>query len=223
MRREATRSGARRASSRRAGGAGRAAPRWPAIAAVAAGGEVDAGRAPGRRDRQADRLRARACPTPAATTRWCPPTAGRWRGWSGRWRRRRSRVPGPARACRWSRSTSAAAAARAAPSPPARHLTASGRRTTAFTQVDDRRRSLGWVEVDLLALPARASAGSGSSAAPPQADVEAAAGTPRPARGRPDPGPARDPARPQPLRVPGRRTSRPGSGSVAGRYPGWSS
>jgi hypothetical protein len=27
------------------------------------------------------------------------------------------------------------------------HLTASGRRTTAFTQVDDRRRSLGWVEL----------------------------------------------------------------------------
>lgn len=27
------------------------------------------------------------------------------------------------------------------------HLTASGRRTTAFTQVEDRRRSLGWVEV----------------------------------------------------------------------------
>lgn len=27
------------------------------------------------------------------------------------------------------------------------HLTASGRRTTAFTQIDDRRRSLGWVEL----------------------------------------------------------------------------
>jgi hypothetical protein len=27
------------------------------------------------------------------------------------------------------------------------HLTASGRRTTAFTQVDDRRRTLGWVEL----------------------------------------------------------------------------
>lgn len=27
------------------------------------------------------------------------------------------------------------------------HLTASGRRTTAFTQLDDRRRSLGWVEL----------------------------------------------------------------------------
>ena len=28
-----------------------------------------------------------------------------------------------------------------------RHLTASGRRTTAFTQLDDRRRSAGWVEI----------------------------------------------------------------------------
>jgi hypothetical protein len=33
------------------------------------------------------------------------------------------------------------------PGPAGVHLTASGRRTTAFTQVVDRRRSLGWVEV----------------------------------------------------------------------------
>ena len=88
----------------------------------------------------------RACPTPAATTRWSPPTAGRWRGWCGRWPRHRPRSPGPGglplvpvdfRRCR--RQSCAVAAGP--------HLTASGRRTTAFTQVEDRRRDLGWVEV----------------------------------------------------------------------------
>jgi len=57
------------------------------------------------------------------------------------------------------------------------HLTASGRRTTAFTEVEDRRRDLGWVEVAYwLYRPTigwdrvvrRAT----------QADVDAAAGTP---------------------------------------------
>jgi len=33
------------------------------------------------------------------------------------------------------------------PGPAGTHLTASGRRTTAFVQVEDRRRSLGWVEL----------------------------------------------------------------------------
>ena len=77
----------------------------------------------------------RACPSPAPTTPWSRPTAGRWRASPGRWPRRR--WPAPARpACLSPRSTSAAA-----------HLTASRRRTTAFTEVVDRRAALGWVEL----------------------------------------------------------------------------
>ena len=117
-----------------------------AIAAVAAGGEVDSGSRPGRDDRQAARLRPRGSPTPAGTTRWSRPTAGRWRAWRARSLRRRRRRPGPSglplapvdfRRCR--RESCAVAAGT--------HLTASGRRTTAFTELVDRRRSLGWVEI----------------------------------------------------------------------------
>lgn len=57
------------------------------------------------------------------------------------------------------------------------HMTASGRRTTAFTQVDDRRRSLGWVEITYwLYRP-----GLGWSRVVRRAtelDVDAASGTP---------------------------------------------
>jgi hypothetical protein len=57
------------------------------------------------------------------------------------------------------------------------HLTASGRRTTAFTQVDDRRRSLGWVE--LIYWLYRPSIGwERVTRRATQADVEAASGTP---------------------------------------------
>jgi len=101
------------------------------------------------------------------------------------------------------------------------HLTASRRRTTAFTQIDDRRRSLGWVELtywlyrpglgwDRVVRRAR------------QADVEAAAGTAILLEDDPmlvplETLPGRDhyefPASEQP----------PWQWSVGGAYPGWSS
>jgi hypothetical protein len=57
------------------------------------------------------------------------------------------------------------------------HLTASGRRTTAFTQVEDRRRDLGWVEVTYwLYRPGIGWERQVRRAG--QADVDAAAGTP---------------------------------------------
>ena len=117
-----------------------------AIAAVAAGGEIDAGRGLRRGDRAATRLRAppaRRLPAPPA--RPClrlaagPPRArpGAGPGRSHRPLRPAARPgrlpPLPARKLRGRRRTSPA--------------TASGRRTTAFTQIDDRRRSLGWVEL----------------------------------------------------------------------------
>ena len=57
------------------------------------------------------------------------------------------------------------------------HLTASGRRTTAFTQVEDRRLDLGWVEVTYwLYRPGLGWERVVRRAT--QADVDAAAGTP---------------------------------------------
>ena len=117
-----------------------------AIAAVAAGGEVDAGRD------LAGAIGKRLACAPAPPRRLPPPPAGpRLRlaagaRWPGRWRRRRSPMPGPAglplvpvdfRRCR--RESCAVAAGP--------HLTASGRRTTAFTEIDRPPRSLGWVEI----------------------------------------------------------------------------
>ena len=116
-----------------------------AIAAVAAGGEIDAGRglagALAKRLTCAPRLPS-ACRhhplVPAygwplarlARALAPPPTA--LRAPSGL-----SLVPVDFRYCR--RESCAVAAGS--------HLTASRRRTTAFTQIDDRRRSLGWVEL----------------------------------------------------------------------------
>jgi len=101
------------------------------------------------------------------------------------------------------------------------HLTASGRRTTAFTTIDDRRGSAGWVEVTYWlyrptlgwqALRRRAS----------QADVEAAAGT----EVRREDDPALVPLE----TLPGRNHYEFPAGErpawqwqVRGRYPGWSS
>ncbi len=101
------------------------------------------------------------------------------------------------------------------------HLTASGRRTTAFTAIDDRRRTEGWVEiVYFLYRPSlgwsevRRRAGA--------ADVAAAAGTPVLA--------GQDPALVPLETLPGRNhydfpaTERPPwQWHLAGRYPGWSS
>jgi hypothetical protein len=101
------------------------------------------------------------------------------------------------------------------------HLTASGRRTTAFTQLLDRRRASGWVELTYwLYRPGLGWERQASRAT--QADVDAAAGTPvlledDPALVPLETLPGRDhydfPASERP----------PWQWHVAGRYPGWSS
>jgi Flp pilus assembly pilin Flp len=101
------------------------------------------------------------------------------------------------------------------------HLTASGRRTTAFTQIDDRRRSLGWVELTYwLYRP-----GLGWSRVVRRAtelDVDAASGTPVLLED--------DPLLVPLETLPGRNhyefpagESPPWQWQVSGRYPGWSS
>jgi hypothetical protein len=101
------------------------------------------------------------------------------------------------------------------------HLTASRRRTTAFTQIDDQRRSSGWIEltywlyrptIGWQRLARRAT----------QADVEAAAGV----EVLLEDDPALVPLETLPGRnhyefPPGERP--PWQWRVAGRYPGWSS
>jgi hypothetical protein len=101
------------------------------------------------------------------------------------------------------------------------HLTASNRRTTAFTEIVDRRRSLGWVEVVYwLYRPTigweRLARRAG------RADVEAAAGLPVLA--------GDDPALVPLETLPGRNHYEfpaaerpPWQWRVDGRYPGWSS
>lgn len=145
-----------------------------AIAAIAAGGKVDAGRtlagALGRRIACAPRL-PDACrhhplvpaygwPLARLVRALAPPPATR-SGPSG--------LPLAPVDFRYCRSESCAVAA----SP---RLTASGRRPTAFTEVVDRRRSLGWVEIAYwLYRP-----GLGWSRVTrrvTQADVDAASGT----------------------------------------------
>jgi hypothetical protein len=117
-----------------------------AIAAVFAGGEVDAGRtlagAIGKRIACAPRLPDACRHHPlvpaygwplARLTRALAPAPVAKPGPSGL-----PLVPVDFRRCRQESCAVAAGA----------HLTASGRRTTAFTQVLDRRDSLGWVEID---------------------------------------------------------------------------
>ncbi len=116
-----------------------------AVAAVAAGGKIDAGRelagAIGRRLACAPRLPDACHHHPlvpaygwplARLVRALAPTPTARLGPTGL-----PLVPVDFRRCR--RESCAVAAGP--------HLTASGRRTTAFTEVLDRRRSLGWVEV----------------------------------------------------------------------------
>jgi hypothetical protein len=101
------------------------------------------------------------------------------------------------------------------------HLTASGRRTTAFTQILDRRRTLGWVELTYwLYRP-----GLGwerQTRRVTQTDVDAASGTPVLLED--------DPALVPLETLPGRNhydfpdsERPPWQWRVAGRYPGWSS
>lgn len=101
------------------------------------------------------------------------------------------------------------------------HLTAAGRRTTAFTQVEDRRPTLGWVELTYWLY--RPGLGwSRVTRRATRADVEAASGTPVLLRDDPNLVPLET--------LPGRNHYEFPSGEdppwrwrVAGRYPGWSS
>jgi len=145
-----------------------------AVAAIAAGGKVDAGRALagalGRRIACAPRLPG-ACrhhplvpaygwPLARLVRALAPPPATR-NGPSG--------LPLAPVDFRYCRSEGCAVAAGS-------HLTASGRRTTAFTEVTDRRRSLGWVEIAYwLYRPGLGWSRMTRRAA--QVDVDAASGT----------------------------------------------
>jgi Flp pilus assembly pilin Flp len=101
------------------------------------------------------------------------------------------------------------------------HLTASRRRTTAFIQVDDRRRSLGWVELTYWLY--RPTLGwSRVTRRATQADVDAATGTPVLLQD--------DPALVPLETLPGRNhydfpssERPPWQWRIAGHYPGWSS
>ncbi len=189
-----------------------------AIAAVAAGGEIDAGRslagAISKRLACAPRL-PDAChhhplvpaygwPLARLARALAPPPAA---------------LPGPSGLplvpvdFRYCRRESCAVAA-------GPHLTASRRRTTAFTQIEDRRRSLGWVELTYWLY--RPSLGwSRVNHRATQADVDAAAGTPVLLED--------DPALVPLETLPGRNhyefppgEKPPWQWHVAGRYPGWS-
>jgi hypothetical protein len=190
-----------------------------AIAAVAAGGEVDAGRrlaaTIGRRLACSPRLPDACSHHPlvpaygwplARVARALAPAPAARPGPSGL-----PLVPVDFRRCR---SESCAVAA-------GPHLTASNRRTTAFTEVVDRRRSLGWVEIAYWLyrpglgwerLVRRAS----------QAQIDAASGV--------EVLLGDDPALVPLETLPGRnhyqfpaRERPPWQWQVAGRYPGWSS
>jgi hypothetical protein len=190
-----------------------------AIAAVASGGEVDAGRrladAIGRKMRCAPRVPddcrhhplvpAYGWPLARLARAMAPPPLA---------------LPGPSglplvpvdfRRCR--RESCAVAAGP--------HLTASGRRTTAFTELIDRRGAAGWVEVVYwLYRPTLGWERLARRAT--QADVEAAAGVEVRAES--------DPALVPLETLPGRNhydfpagEQPPWQWRVSGRYPGWSS
>jgi hypothetical protein len=190
-----------------------------AVAAVSAGGEVDAGRelagAIGRRLTCGPRL-PDACHHHPLVPAYGWPLA----------RLARSLAPAPAalpgpsglplvpvdfRRCR--RESCAVAAGP--------HLTASGRRTTAFTEIVDRRGSSGWVEIVYWeyrpGLPWQRIARRAT-----EAEIEAAAGTPVLV--------GDDPALIPLETLPGRDHYEfpaierpPWQWKVPGRYPGWSS
>ena len=182
-----------------------------AIAAVAAGGEIDAGRslagtiskriacAPHLPDacRHHPLVPAYGWPL-ARLARALAPAPAAKPGPSGL-----PLVPVDFRRCR--RESCAVAAGP--------HLTASGRRTTAFTELVDRRRTSGWVELTYWLYRPGPRLGANRPPRRPGPDRSCRRRR-RPARGRPGPGPARDPPRPRPLRVPGRRAP---ALAVAGR------
>jgi hypothetical protein len=189
------------------------------IAAIAAGGDIDAGRqlagAIGKKMTCAPRLPDSCRHHPlvpaygwplARLARALAPTPLALRGHSGL-----PLVPVDFRRCRRE-----SCAVTAGP-----HLTASGRRVTAFTELRDRRRSSGWVE--LVYWLYRPSLGWQRVAhRATQAEVEAAAGTEVLAED--------DPALVPLETLPGRNhyefppgEQPPWQWRLAGRYPGWSS
>lgn len=190
-----------------------------AIAAVAAGGEIEAGRslagAISKRIACAPHLRGACRHHPlvpaygwplARLTRALAPLPEARSGPTGL-----PLVPVDFRHCR--RESCAVAAGP--------HLTASRRRTTVFTQIDDRRRAGGWVELTYwLYRPGLGWERRGRRAT--QADVEAAAGTPVLLED--------DPALVPLETLPGRNhydfpasERPPWQWRISGRYPGWSS
>lgn len=190
-----------------------------AVAAVAAGGEVDAGRglagAIGRRLACAPRL-PDACRHHPLVPAYGWPLARLARALAPAPLAR----PGPAGAplvpVDFRRCRRASCAVAAGP-----HLTAAGRRTTAFTELRDRRRSAGWVEVVYwLYRPTlgweRVTRRAG------RAEIEAAAGVRVLLRDDPalvplETLPGRDHYEFPPAERP------PWQWRVRGRYPGWSS
>jgi hypothetical protein len=189
------------------------------IAAIAAGGEVDAGRrlagAIGKKMRCGPRLPDACRHHPlvpaygwplARLARALAPVPVALPGRTGL-----PLVPVDFRRCR--RESCAVAAGP--------HLTASGRRTTAFTELVDRRASAGWVEIVYwLYRPTRGWERVARHAT--EADVEAAAGV----EVRAEDDPALVPLETLPGRnhyefPPGEQP--PWQWRVAGRYPGWSS
>jgi hypothetical protein len=190
-----------------------------AIAAVAAGGEIDAGRrlagTLGKRLACGPRLPDACRHHPlvpaygwplARTVRALAPAPTARPGPSGL-----PLAPVDFRRCR---RASCAVAADA-------HLTASGRRTTAFTEVLDRRRSLGWVEIAYwLYRPALGWERLVRRAGP--AEIGAAAGVQILLRDDPALVPLETlPGRNHYEFPPGERP--PWQWHVAGHYPGWSS
>lgn len=190
-----------------------------AIAAVAAGGEIDAGRglagAISKRIACAPRL-PDACRHHPLVTAYGWPLARLARALAPPPEAESSPtglplVPVDFRHCR--RESCAVAAGP--------HLTASRRRTTAFTQIDDQRRSRGWVELTYwLYRPGLGWERQARRAT--QADVEAAADVPVLIQD--------DPALVPLETLPGRNhydfpasERPPWQWRVAGRYPGWSS
>lgn len=190
-----------------------------AIAAVAAGGEIDAGRslagAISKRIACAPRL-PDACRHHPLVPAYGWPLARLARAFAPT----PEPLPGPTGLplvpvdFRYCRHESCAVAA-------GLHLTASRRRTTAFTQIDDQRRSRGWVELTYwLYRPTIGWEKVTRRAA--QADVEAASGTPVLLKD--------DPALVPLETLPGRDhydfpagEEPPWRWRVEGRYPGWSS
>jgi hypothetical protein len=190
-----------------------------AIAAVAGGGEIDAGRrlagALGRRLTCAPRL-PDACRHHPLVPAYSRPLARLARALAPA----PEALPGPDglllmpvdfRRCR-----SASCAVAAGP-----HLTASRRRTTAFTELIDRRDSQGWVEI-VYWLYRPTLGWQRLSRRATQADVDAAAGIEVLERD--------DPALVPLETLPGRNHYKFGPGEeppwqwqVQGRYPGWSS